>query len=638
MAKLSETYIKYGVSIDLALKYEGLKLSVSSCRALSSIVLSERFGIDEHESAFVKRCISRQPIDEDVVHKLLEASNYLCCCCKGKKSDSYIIHHIEEYEKSQNNSYENLAVLCPNDHDLAHSQSNLTIRLTREHIRKSKLAWELQVRLHNVAAADSLQRDQVLLKLPRYVELTQEIERLNVVAEDRKKIIDRTDAYFQTEINQYQFRLDTLEREKSSIEEQVEKLATQLAAMDFDRSSSLTLKASSYFLSGNLEAALAVLNESALDEEFAEMEGQEQRLASSMLSNAHARLLRAKLLFIDGSTEDAAKAADYALTHIEKLASTHQANFNFELISALEEVGSLHYNICNYQKALDIFEQGDTLSNKLYGEGEVAHLPVHILIVQNIGACYYSMGLPQRALEYLEQAYGDTSKLLSTYRPGDKTTGSQPALIELFEKNKLMILTNIGASRWQTGDHAGAISAYLQAKDVCERLIQKNDAKDNEAVFRYYHGLGASYFQTSNYQEALNAYQRAVDVSDKLTDREKRVLICELADLYRDVCSCHLQLNDAALAMRYCDAANDLYDRMDPRFSTAMSMHHVDAILYKIILTRIDLGDEMDVEFLRDKALAICDRYPDEANKHGYRQIIDNVAQKPGHRIIDSKE
>ena len=86
--------------------------------------------------------------------ELLERSNYTCCVCHGAKSRSYVVHHIEEYALTRNNSYSNLAVLCPADHDLAHMKGRgLSAKLTADQIRHAKAKWEVVVERQNVMKA-----------------------------------------------------------------------------------------------------------------------------------------------------------------------------------------------------------------------------------------------------------------------------------------------------------------------------------------------------------------------------------------------------------------------------------------------------------------------------------------------------
>jgi 5-methylcytosine-specific restriction endonuclease McrA len=152
MTELLGKFLQYGVTSTLAAKAVANGLSVSKVRTLSLSDLESRFGMSRDEGRFLKKAVVRQPIEDGLVHTLLERNNNTCCICKGVKSPTYVIHHITPYEESQDNSYGNLAVLCPNDHDLAH-QGGLSLRIAPDQIQKSKYAWEKQCELANAQKA-----------------------------------------------------------------------------------------------------------------------------------------------------------------------------------------------------------------------------------------------------------------------------------------------------------------------------------------------------------------------------------------------------------------------------------------------------------------------------------------------------
>lgn len=148
-----ERLMQYGVSEALAEKATKAGLSSTKIRSLSQKDLAGRFGLTPEEAKELKKCIARQPIEEDVLDLLLARNNHSCCVCKGVKGGGVIVHHIEPYEMSQDNSYGNLAVLCPNDHDRAHTSGGLSMSLSEQQILKAKAAWEKQVELINAQAA-----------------------------------------------------------------------------------------------------------------------------------------------------------------------------------------------------------------------------------------------------------------------------------------------------------------------------------------------------------------------------------------------------------------------------------------------------------------------------------------------------
>lgn len=176
MAVKIENFTKYGIDSDLANKLISLNLTVSKCRTLSKKDLTETYKLNSNEVDLIKLAIVRQPIEPEVIELLLENSNFLCNICKGDKGHSYIIHHIEEYENSQDNNYNNLIVLCPNDHDLAHKKGRgLTNSISKEQLLKSKFKWEKEVEKANFEKAHkniNINQEAIdFINIPRLEEL-----------------------------------------------------------------------------------------------------------------------------------------------------------------------------------------------------------------------------------------------------------------------------------------------------------------------------------------------------------------------------------------------------------------------------------------------------------------------------------
>ncbi|MBV5281822.1 MAG: hypothetical protein JZU53_05230 [Paludibacter sp.] len=147
---IKDTYIQYGVPSNWAHDYELIGISSSTFKQTSKKNLFGKYNIAKTQIDFVKNCLIRQPIDEAVICKLLENNNFVCCLCKGTKSAAYIIHHITEYSITKDNSYSNLAVLCPNHHDLAHRNGiALTNKISGDQIKEAKKNWEIEVQKAN---------------------------------------------------------------------------------------------------------------------------------------------------------------------------------------------------------------------------------------------------------------------------------------------------------------------------------------------------------------------------------------------------------------------------------------------------------------------------------------------------------
>lgn len=161
-----DNLVRYGIDNHLASKAAQNGLTVTKIRTLSVPDLINLFRMTEIEAGELKKRVVRAPIDKDIVSQLLSASNFTCNVCKGVKSHAYIIHHINPYEQTQDNSYGNLIVLCPSDHDLAHRPGALTLGIGRNELVTQKSAWEAQVRTLNANAATRIMASNILVNVP----------------------------------------------------------------------------------------------------------------------------------------------------------------------------------------------------------------------------------------------------------------------------------------------------------------------------------------------------------------------------------------------------------------------------------------------------------------------------------------
>ena len=137
-----DNFLKYGIHQDLAIDLISRDLSVTTLKSTSVKNLVEKYNLEKIIATKIKKKVNKIPIKGEVLNELLLNNNFTCCCCLGNKGQTIIVHHIVEYEKTQDNSYENLAVLCPTCHDLVHSKRALTLTISEEQLIKFKNSWE----------------------------------------------------------------------------------------------------------------------------------------------------------------------------------------------------------------------------------------------------------------------------------------------------------------------------------------------------------------------------------------------------------------------------------------------------------------------------------------------------------------
>lgn len=128
-------------------KIVGEGLTLAKLKMLSPLDLS-RLGLTKEQKAQIAS-EARPPIPEETVVKLLHDSRRTCCVCRDS-SKPIIIHHLKEWAKSHDHSEPNLAVLCLDHHDDAHTKKGLSLSLTAKQIRAHKDKW-----LEQVASSDA---------------------------------------------------------------------------------------------------------------------------------------------------------------------------------------------------------------------------------------------------------------------------------------------------------------------------------------------------------------------------------------------------------------------------------------------------------------------------------------------------
>lgn len=124
------------------------KLKSSTEAKLKKLGLSVRF-------IKALRMEQRAEIPFDSLAPVLIANRFTCCVCHDP-SKSIIVHHIREWSVSHDHSPKNLACLCLEHHDKAHSTSTLSRNLDAKSLRAAKVAWEAEVaRLNTTAILDA---------------------------------------------------------------------------------------------------------------------------------------------------------------------------------------------------------------------------------------------------------------------------------------------------------------------------------------------------------------------------------------------------------------------------------------------------------------------------------------------------
>ncbi len=110
----------------------------------------EALGLSTEQVAAIHK--GRRPeIPFESLTLVLVANRFTCCVCRDP-AKAIVVHHIHDWSESHDHSPSNLAVLCLEHHDRAHTVSSLSRNLNKATLASMKDAWEKKVARTDVSA------------------------------------------------------------------------------------------------------------------------------------------------------------------------------------------------------------------------------------------------------------------------------------------------------------------------------------------------------------------------------------------------------------------------------------------------------------------------------------------------------
>ena len=167
----------------------------------------------------------------------------------------------------------------------------------------------------------------------------------------------------------------------------------------------------------------------------------------------------------------------------QALALSEEIEYQTGIAYSLNNIGVIHQNIGNLDKALGYFQQSLKLHRAIDNQDGIAST------LGNIGIIYSRKSDLERALNYFTEAH-------EIIEPsGD-------------EKRMINSLSNLGNIYFDRGETAQAKEYYSGAKDIYQQLEQKF------LVFEPFTNLGNVYFQEKKFDSALFYYRKSFDIEE----------------------------------------------------------------------------------------------------------------------------
>lgn len=126
---------------DLINKIGSLGHTVAYLQAMPDQEMAKNYSIGECK--VIREKLVREPIEEEVLDRVIESCGESCAYCEdGNSSRPYQIHHIELYSNTQDNSEDNLFLLCPTHHVTVH-----TNKFSIEDQKAKRRSWHALVQI-----------------------------------------------------------------------------------------------------------------------------------------------------------------------------------------------------------------------------------------------------------------------------------------------------------------------------------------------------------------------------------------------------------------------------------------------------------------------------------------------------------
>ncbi|MCA6437535.1 MAG: hypothetical protein IM600_18345 [Bacteroidetes bacterium] len=126
-----------GFDTILIQKIDSKSLTITGLKGQNKNALIKN-GFTHDEADLIIGKVNRTDIPDEVLKNILRKSGEVCCyCIDGNSAKPFQIHHMEEYHVKQNNSEENLVLICPTHHVVIHAN-----KISIEEQKFKKLAWQ----------------------------------------------------------------------------------------------------------------------------------------------------------------------------------------------------------------------------------------------------------------------------------------------------------------------------------------------------------------------------------------------------------------------------------------------------------------------------------------------------------------
>jgi CHAT domain-containing protein/tetratricopeptide (TPR) repeat protein len=307
----------------------------------------------------------------------------------------------------------------------------------------------------------------------------------------------------------------------------------------------------------------------------------------------------------------------------EKSAEAEQASPNPRLTKAVESLNIAGYcydQICQYTKALQLYEHALELAQKLGWDAGIAP------VLRNIGTVYEAWGQYANALDYFEQALelnrqlgqeADVAKALNNIGRVYKAWGQYANALDYYEQalalNRRLgqdadiatVLRNIGVVYHSWGQYVNALEYYEQALKLNQQLGR------NTNIATVLNNIGRVYLSWGRCTNALEYFEQALLLAQKLS-READIARC-----FNNIGVVYHSWSQYTNALAYYEQALELNQQLGRDAVIASDLTHIGEAYYS-------WGQYINALKYHEQALALAQQLGRDADT---AKSLDNIGR-----------
>ncbi|CAF1222864.1 unnamed protein product [Adineta steineri] len=267
-----------------------------------------------------------------------------------------------------------------------------------------------------------------------------------------------------------------------------------------------------------------------------------------------------------------------------------------DVASSYNNISSVYEKTGEYSKALASHEKAREILEKALPSNH----PLLATSYNNIGMVYNNMGEYSKALSFCEKALEIREKTLLS---------NHPDLAQLYN--------NIGLLYYNMKDYSKALSFYEKAREIFEKTLPSN----HPHLAISYNNIAGVYDNMKEYSKALLFYEKTLQIRQKALPSNHP----ELAQLYNNIGLLYYNMMDYSKALLFHERAQEIFEKTLPS-----SRHHLATSYYNIGLVYCNMKDYSKTLLYHEHALEILQSILPPIHLHikDLKESIETVKRK----------